>query len=1211
MRSRSPSLLPAILLVTVVSAWGQTPVDGVVATTTWTKANSPYRVTGTVTVPTGEVLTIEPGIDVLFDADVSFRVLGGLRALGTEADSVRFVAGESGVWRGLRLDGGDTSAISYARVSHGLARLHDPTGDVSGRTEHYGGGIYVANSRLGLAHVVLSDNRADVGGGLFSGGSYVTLDECAIVSDSARLGGGVYAKGSSVVIFSNTTVSGNSAERSGGAIFGHSQSTLVFNDCQVSGNASTGRAGGIIVGRSSLLMARCTISDNIATSWEGYGGGIVALATTGVATVALTECTVRDNAADSDGGGIYLSEASATLTRCIVSGNRTGAGGGGVYAEDGSEVALDNCVVYRNAAKDPGGGIRAVSPEFDIVTEVRPANTILWANTPDQMSDLKLPDGNSSSGRLLASYCDVDDEEWPGCGNIIDEPMFRDADAGDFLLVSGSPCIDTGSPYLLDADHTTSDMGIGGGAGGEADLPRISVPVTEMTIAKIAPRNLTIRNIGPAEMVVVAVELPEFFTTTLAFPVIVPGRGSVDVPVAFVGDRKWYGVAVIEHTDHNAPDVRVMLNGWPETVVYGSASGVWEAQLSPYRIVEKVTVPEGDSLTIEAGVEVLFDADVQLVVLGRLTAIGSPEDRIWFRAGKETQWRGIRVGGDDSSTIRYARFTDGRAEGDYPMNYGGAVYVGAARLGLARSWFGGNTAGHGGALAVHAGAAVTVDSCRFVGNVDGTRVFDSGGAAWVGDARALFRGCTFERNVGTGGGALSVTGSAVRVIGCVIADNVSYGAGGGLSASLQAGDTLVVEDTTVEGNVAHGDGGGARIRGGGHTTLRNCAIVRNRCEDGSGGGLYILYGWADIVNCVVAENRVDRRGGGISAWGPTGEVNVTNCSLYANIADVNASGAECRDGGVLHLLNTIVWGHPGYEIVTAVTVKWYELRGVVTVDYSDVERNRMFGIGNLDTDPLLADPAEGEYALGPGSPCVDAGSPYIVDTDGTRSDIGHMGGGGPDPAIPRIDCRRYIEIPAGRTGELVIRNTGWEELELVDVTLSEGFSTTFAFPQTVATGDSVAIPIRHTSSGSLEPGAAAVVHSDAHRTDLVVTLLPIPPSAAASQPPSCRFSLAQNHPNPFNPTTTIRFSVPDAGRVRLAVYNVAGQLVRTLIDEWLSVGEHAAIWDGRDELGRSVASGVYLYRLTRSAASPDEAGEFADSYTNSSEARILRMLLVR
>jgi streptogramin lyase len=72
---------------------------------------------------------------------------------------------------------------------------------------------------------------------------------------------------------------------------------------------------------------------------------------------------------------------------------------------------------------------------------------------------------------------------------------------------------------------------------------------------------------------------------------------------------------------------------------------------------------------------------------------------------------------------------------------------------------------------------------------------------------------------------------------------------------------------------------------------------------------------------------------------------------------------------------------------------------------------------------------------------------------------------------------------------------------------------------------------------------------------------------------------ADNYPNPFNPSTTIRFTTSNPGPVRLVVYNALGQQVRTLASGFRNAGTHAVFWDGRDDRGHDVASGVYVYRL--------------------------------
>ena len=76
------------------------------------------------------------------------------------------------------------------------------------------------------------------------------------------------------------------------------------------------------------------------------------------------------------------------------------------------------------------------------------------------------------------------------------------------------------------------------------------------------------------------------------------------------------------------------------------------------------------------------------------------------------------------------------------------------------------------------------------------------------------------------------------------------------------------------------------------------------------------------------------------------------------------------------------------------------------------------------------------------------------------------------------------------------------------------------------------------------------------------------------------YSLSQNYPNPFNPATKIEYTVQQAGHVTIRVYNLRGEIVRTIVDEQRSMGEYAAVWDGKNETGISVASGQYFYQLS-------------------------------
>ena len=90
------------------------------------------------------------------------------------------------------------------------------------------------------------------------------------------------------------------------------------------------------------------------------------------------------------------------------------------------------------------------------------------------------------------------------------------------------------------------------------------------------------------------------------------------------------------------------------------------------------------------------------------------------------------------------------------------------------------------------------------------------------------------------------------------------------------------------------------------------------------------------------------------------------------------------------------------------------------------------------------------------------------------------------------------------------------------------------------------------------------------------------------------FALHPNVPNPFNPETTIRFELPQAAEVKLEVFDILGQKVKTLVSDELPAGTHAAIWHGRNDAGNPVGNGVYLYRI--------QAGEFT---------QMRRMLLLK
>ena len=75
------------------------------------------------------------------------------------------------------------------------------------------------------------------------------------------------------------------------------------------------------------------------------------------------------------------------------------------------------------------------------------------------------------------------------------------------------------------------------------------------------------------------------------------------------------------------------------------------------------------------------------------------------------------------------------------------------------------------------------------------------------------------------------------------------------------------------------------------------------------------------------------------------------------------------------------------------------------------------------------------------------------------------------------------------------------------------------------------------------------------------------------------FMLFQNYPNPFNPATTIEYQIPKSGNVEVTIFNIKGQLIKKLVDEFQLAGTYKTTWDGKDDKGKEVASGLYFYRV--------------------------------
>lgn len=491
----------------------------------------------------------------------------------------------------------------------------------------------------------------------------------------------------------------------------------------------------------------------------------------------------------------------------------------------------------------------------------------------------------------------------------------------------------------------------------------------------------------------------------------------------------------------------------------------------------------------------------------------------------------------------------------------------------------GSATGYGGA-ACFVGGSPVVEDCTFTGNLA-----SRGGAVGVfGGATAVLRDNVFSGNACTDsssaylGAAVCVQDAALVLEGGSLTGNGSAGRGGALAA-LAADVTLV--GVTVTGNRALGGGGGLHAIGG-SLAAAGTVFAANTTGGGHGGGLETDGTVLDLRNVRLQDNRTASMGGGLCAFTAAGVVE--NCLVDGNSA-LSGGGAVVFAGDApLFLRNTIVAFNAGGGLLATGTG--------LAADYNNVHGNAggdylAAGPGAHDAsgDPRLLSPAD--PALLQGSVCIDAGDPApgCADPDGSRGDIGLLGGPlaaftAPPPVTGvagtdlgggswRISWDPSPDPQVGayavyRDTAAVFAPTATNLLDFV----ADGTSVDDAppWPGTYYLVAALCGDLRQGGYSSplvLGGGLSAAGDGDVLPRVLAVTAIV---------------------PNPFNPRTTIRYAVPAAGPVTVAIFDLRGRHVRSLVAADLAAGSHETTWDGRDGAGRGAAAGVYFVRVRGAGA---------------------------
>ena len=556
-------------------------------------------------------------------------------------------------------------------------------------------------------------------------------------------------------------------------------------------------------------------------------------------------------------------------------------------------------------------------------------------------------------------------------------------------------------------------------------------------------------------------------------------------------------------------------------------------------------------------------------------------------------------------------------QGTYPFYafLGGGVRATDADIVLRNCDIHTNTASTGGNYSV--GGAVfayngniEISNCSIYDN-DATQ----GGGIYLYQCSGVIDGNTISTNntslaseTRKGAGVMLVECNNVTVSNNNISGNTGAETGGGLV--IENSTNVVVSGGQVDNNTASTNAGGAFVDGS-DATFDGVVFDTNGATTISGGALET----ANAADVTITESTFRSNtaplGGALHINGGVGTINhnlfvgnnstisyaaallsaLTGGSLIGNTLDANTS-AGIGGAGVISsaipVYNNIFANTTGTALscsgAPAATVS-YNLMSNNGTDYAGCSG----GTGALTGDPLFVDAPSGDYHLALHSPAIDAGEPNPInnDPDGSRGDMGYYGSHAFTMDQPSYPKNLMVDISSG---DAVLTWDANPEGDLADYAVYcdtiSGFTPGAANFVTLVTA----------GTETLNLGAAAdtayyrvsVVDNDDYASGYSDEAgYESTPPTGIGESVALRTRLGQNRPNPFNPVTTIVYELQSQAAVTLDVYDVDGSLVRRLVSEAKGPGSYTVDWDGKNDSGAQVASGIYFYRLV--------AGEFVET----------------
>ncbi len=640
----------------------------------------------------------------------------------------------------------------------------------------------------------------------------------------------------------------------------------------------------------------------------------------------------------------------------------------------------------------------------------------------------------------------------------------------------------------------------------------------------------------------IAGQLTDFTVVDLTWPA---NSTSDDTPVNILDNGTWT-YAYLQITQGNS------------TPVNGAVSGTWDLSGSPYIVTDDVIVGSGSSLIIEPGTEVIFLDDYKFEVAdnGDLQAVGTETDQIVFKPLLSVNgWKGIWLdGASDDSRLEYCRIRDGIADGVGDEENGGGIfcrnsnptitnciiercvavrgagiYLENANPAIVSNTISENIAEEdGGALYCHASDPEISQNML----LDNTAV--NGAAICCYNSQPSISGNTLQENGASGsGGGIHCDNSTSLITSNMFIFNTA-GSGGAISA--QSGSPVIELNSFIDNDASQG---GAIYGNQTDMTVQQNSFFNN---DGTAGGAIRGYeSTVNIINNTMTAN-TSGSGGGVNLWFCDGEVrdnqitdnDVTGFGgavycLGSQIAFVNDlfAGNSAGNGGGLFQISSSA------ELINC-TIVYNETAssggGIANTNGSDAAMLNCIVYHN-ETEQIHVD-GDSEFAA------------RYCDIEGSWTGEGN-----------------FAERP-WFAGETDYSLADWSPCIGSGTSIIEINGTNYAAPDADIEGN-----VRPNPAGS-DPDIGAYENELGIPTAVEPADETVHPSA---------FSLQPCFPNPFNPTTTIRFDLPIASRVRLDVFDISGSRVGVGLapTRQYPPGFHTITFDGS-----RLSSGIYIYRLS-------------------------------